>query len=639
MSRRLRRDLHKRISSAGYQKISGDLEVTGALIGPSMAGVVTAIEKIVSGTTTPVQLTISRCEGAYKAIILQWLVQYNLMNFDHYEIQVSDDDATWYSLEFDGTDWKDAADADTDVALPLLVHIPIPFSGTEANPTGRTLYYRMRQVTILGATSAWSVSASTTSSTIQTGDLAANVVTTNKILAGAVTADKITAATIQTLLLKAAFIWVGFAGGGTYDSPNEGDRRIYVDDDEITFQIYTKGAWSTERQIVFGGVDANSNFRPFLACRGVLGDITDSPLLDPIPSRNHHLFKFDNNAEDQHGVDPWTVTTGAFVYSSGIKWEGTHSLSPSATLLAANYDGGWAVGDSVTGAFMFRDDSTTQIAGDVLIWKSTVGNDRITLFYTSSQEMILSTDQGATETSVTSAALSANTWHFVGVTYDSVANKAYLRVDDVEYSFTPTGSWTQTTGLFYLYVQGSGTYQHRVDDLLLSHDTAMDPDLFFQHVTRNVAWTAIYAALDLLLKPKPGGRVVINDAPDASGGTWHKFADPATGWKASKTAWATSDDFAQGLEVTFSEVPAGAKAVRVLVWQTTVLGDVYYRKSGDTNIANTPHASSEFSHGLMSANDGKVLAEIWLSADYKAQFTVKPNTVDLYIAYPLEYLL
>ena len=220
MSRRLRRDLHKRISSAGYQKFSGDIEVDGRIIGPSIERIVTAIQKIVAGTTTPVQLTISRCEGAFKAIILQWLVQYNLMNFDHYEVQVSDDDATWYSLEFDGTDWKDAADADTDVVYPLLVHIPIPFGGTEAEPSGKTLYYRMRQVTILGATSAWSASASATSATIQTGDLAANIITANKILAGTITATELAA-----LIITAREI--AFSGGVyTPDDPAPTDSVI-----------------------------------------------------------------------------------------------------------------------------------------------------------------------------------------------------------------------------------------------------------------------------------------------------------------------------------------------------------------------------------------------------------------------------
>lgn len=196
MSRRLRRDLHKRISSAGYQKISGDLEVTGALIGPSMANVVTAIMKIVAGTLTPVQLTISRCEGGYKSIILQWLVQYNLMNFDRYEVQVSSDESNWYSLEFDGSDWKDTLNADTDVVAPLIVHVPIPFGGTAENPTAVTLYYRMRQVTILGVASTWSATASDTTSLIQTGDLAANIVTANKILAGTITAAELAAGII-----------------------------------------------------------------------------------------------------------------------------------------------------------------------------------------------------------------------------------------------------------------------------------------------------------------------------------------------------------------------------------------------------------------------------------------------------------
>ena len=814
MSRRLRRDLHKRVSSAGYQKFNGDIEVTGNIIGPSMANVVTAIDKIVAGTTTPVQLTITRCEGGYKSIILQWLVQYNLMNFDHYEIQVSDDGSTWYSLEFDGSDWKDTLDADTDVVAPILVHVPIPFGGTEAAPTAVTLYYRMRHVTILGVASAWSATASDTTSLVQTGDIVANAVTsgkiianaittskvnalaitaekiaasaitvgkiasnavqtqnlsviarelinnisqtevlngwgginedgsgstsimslvdvtvngavtkvlrifnsgnrsirsktfpvnhdkiyrytiwlrknstegliylglsafdevnegyegssngsgdkliklynastrayssesanmyfhlgfdqtvwteyttyivganrdvndcpqhklctyiaklgsdttdvairilnwsnissrtldlcspsitevgagqivaenivanaitagkilagavetdklavnavvavkiaanavtavkiianaitTNKILAGAVTADKITAATLQTLLLKAAYVWVGFAGSGTYDSPDEGDRRIYVDDDEILFQIYTDGAWSAERQIAFGGVDANSNFRPFIACRGVLGDITDSPLLDPIPSRSHHLFKFDNNAEDQHGVDPWTVTLGAFVYDAGTKWEGTHSLAPSAVLLNAWYAGGWEIGNSVTACFMIRINDDVLIGHDIFEWGVATDPDYINIEMSGSAKRVLkvTVKKGGTSTTITASAFTRSVWHFVEFTYDKDANKAYLRIDDVKYSSTPSGTWGSGTNSFFLTLIGGASYDRFIDDLLLSHDTAMDPDLFFQHVTRNVAWTADYFAADLLLKPKLGGAVVLD---------------------------------------------------------------------------------------------------------------------------------
>ena len=120
---------------------------------------------------------------------------------------------------------------------------------------------------------------------------------------------------------------------------------------------------------------------------------------------------------------------------------------------------------------------------------------------------------------------------------------------------------------------------------------------------------------------------------------WYKFADPATGWKASKTTWATADDFDAGLEVTFSEVPAGAKAVRVLIYQSRTFSNVYYRKSGDANISNTPNATLEVSHQVGTEEDRAVLTPIWLSADYKAQFTVVNINTNLYIAYPAEYLL
>ncbi len=120
--------------------------------------------------------------------------------------------------------------------------------------------------------------------------------------------------------------------------------------------------------------------------------------------------------------------------------------------------------------------------------------------------------------------------------------------------------------------------------------------------------------------------------------SWHKFSDPPTGRKATKATWATADDFGQGLEVTFSEVPAGAKAVRSLVEQATTPSWVYWRKSGDTNIANSP-ADSEYSHALMKAEDGVVLAVLWLSSDYKVQFTITNTSTDLYVGYPTEYLI
>jgi len=484
------------------------------------------------------------------------------------------------------------------------------------------------------------VAAKIAAGAVETSKLAAYAVIADKIAANAITAGKISANTLQTLLLKAIYLWIGYAGTGDYDNPDEGDRRIYADGDEILFQIYTKGAWSTERQIVLGGVDSNSNFRPFLACRGVLGDITDSPLLDPIPTRDHHLFKFDNNAEDQHGVDPWTVTSGAFTYSSDTKWEGTHSLASSGTFFSAWYDGGWNIGDSVTGCFMFRDNGGTAII-DILSWGGVVYQNYILLRYTIDEKIQIQFKKNGTVTSQTFGdSLALNTWHFICFTYNRETNTAYLRVNNNEYSFSPDGSWGSGSDYVYLSMANGGNGRF-LDDLLISNDTAMDPDLFFQHVKRNVAWTAEYFAHDILLKPKPGGRVVIDDGDtEPSGGTWHKIANPPTNWIASKTSGWTVDSFSGGLEVDFSNVvPAGTKAVRVIVAQSQTQDYIYWRKSGDSNISNTPYDSREVSHLVMFGDDDVAQAVIWLSGSYKAQFAVINTSAALYVAKPVEYLL
>ena len=120
--------------------------------------------------------------------------------------------------------------------------------------------------------------------------------------------------------------------------------------------------------------------------------------------------------------------------------------------------------------------------------------------------------------------------------------------------------------------------------------------------------------------------------------TWHKITDPPTGNKASKTSWATADSFSAGLSITFSECPAGTKAVKCNVSVATTVSKVYYRKSGDTNISNTPHASAEFSHHIARAIEGRQ-AELWLSDGLAVQLTVVDTGTDIYITYPQAYLL
>lgn len=191
MSRRIRRDIHKRISSSGYEQITGDLEIRGRLLGPTISDLVSSISVLSAHTTTPVPLTVTRCEGAYKGIILQCAVQYNLQNFSHYEWQVSSNQVDWYSLKSDGTDWKGTLNADTDVEGPMFVHTPIPFDGTAEVPVAVTLYYRVRQRTFSDAVCAWSAASSATTLLVENGDILGNTITGNKMEVGSIKAREL----------------------------------------------------------------------------------------------------------------------------------------------------------------------------------------------------------------------------------------------------------------------------------------------------------------------------------------------------------------------------------------------------------------------------------------------------------------
>lgn len=104
------------------------------------------------GTKTPDAPTLMRCNSDGSMIFLSWDKQYNLTNFKYYEIQVSDDGVDWYSVRFDGDDWKGTLDATTIEYGNNLLHTKIPYDGDN----GRTLSYRVRTTTYEDVTSDWS---------------------------------------------------------------------------------------------------------------------------------------------------------------------------------------------------------------------------------------------------------------------------------------------------------------------------------------------------------------------------------------------------------------------------------------------------------------------------------------------------
>ena len=132
------------------------------------------------GTTTPTAPTLQAwAEGRFMR--LTWDRQYLLTNLDHYDMQGSQDETNWYSLENDGDDWKDTVDATTRHDSEEYLHVAIPLDGTDDYPTGRTLHYRVRRVTRAATEGPWSNVATATAYPLTRGDLAESIVSAAKI--------------------------------------------------------------------------------------------------------------------------------------------------------------------------------------------------------------------------------------------------------------------------------------------------------------------------------------------------------------------------------------------------------------------------------------------------------------------------
>jgi len=136
------------------------------------------------GTTTPTQPT-ANAQGYYKTIVIKWDRQLNLTNFDHYEIQVSEDQSDWYSLAFDGEGafkgWGGALAGLTEVPIEYILHENIPAGGTEDNPTATTLYYRVRRVTKAADNSDWSAIVNGSTAAIASGDILVKAISAAKV--------------------------------------------------------------------------------------------------------------------------------------------------------------------------------------------------------------------------------------------------------------------------------------------------------------------------------------------------------------------------------------------------------------------------------------------------------------------------
>jgi len=212
-----------------------------------------------------------------------------------------------------------------------------------------------------------------------------------------------------------------------------------------------------------------------------------------------------------------------------------------------------------------------------------------------------------------------------------------------------------TDGDFWMEFDGSATYFKSVKhgakfSLQGENDSGItkimfeaDPDIWaglyyggFRRIETKADGAKVTGKLELT---DAGSKFYSPVGGEDSGGTWHPVTNPSTGFLGAKTSGWTADSFSGGWQVDFSSVvPAGTKAVRVSMYISAALGDLYWRKDGDANISNTPGASGEWSHRVQT-NTNHTVVEVWLSAAYKAQFAVSNVNQDIYLAYPVEYMI
>jgi hypothetical protein len=303
-------------------------------------------EEIINGftqagaTVTPIQLTLSAA-GGFRFITLSWAKQTYLSNLKEYQLQVSEDTVDWYALRFDGADWKGEQDAVFSTAATMVIHPNIRPAGTEEEPAGRMLYYRVRQRTMLDVFSKWSAVAGAQTTLTDTGDYAANSISANALKAAELFA--LFAHIGETLVIDPSYgisseeqVWA------------EGDTRAVLNSREIAFQYFIKllgmeaGAWQTMARLGLEGVEAAQVFsqdKLFITNDDMSGRRSKGyDIGTPYLSANSRVVHYDTDMLDQNGNQLFTMSgIGALVGDTGEIVVILKAAAPYATEAKALY--------------------------------------------------------------------------------------------------------------------------------------------------------------------------------------------------------------------------------------------------------------------------------------------------------------
>ena len=451
------------------------------------------------------------------------------------------------------------------------------------------------------------VAGSIASNAITATKIATNAVTAEKILAGTITAEEMHVDALEAQFLEAEEVNIGFTGSGEVKDASAGDRKTFIDGDEIQVQeylgdegTYDPTKWSTVNGVKIGGVDGSGVFTSGVSCRQVVNPLADTPSQESVPGPTFRAFSYETNLGDQFGNLP-DVSTNVEQGSGWSKF-GSKSLSAisSSLLGSTSYNDLVVLGQNVVfGCWVnlnWGGTPATVCNFFGLTYQLTVPSVQflsVSINYdpgferwsASLTEYIGGSYlQQVLVTSEMSIAEAEDTPHYVGAVYDFDNLKLYLVVDgevSVGTVASPTITSAGTTNKVEFVVTkdyGTDASTINLDDVCFSTDEASPVDILIQHYNHNVPWNTDYSAKDVAIIPAEGGYVNLQHSPT-------KHYAPVAGEKSAGTyiplphvnrpsAWVLSGGTADSYtDVDFSSyVPTGVKALR-LRYQINWTGD------------------------------------------------------------------
>jgi hypothetical protein len=488
---------------------------------------------------------------------------------------------------------------------------------------------------------------------------------------GSLTTDRMYADFLQSLFLQADQVVIGYHtnGTGTYGSPEEGDTMMYLSGNTILRAERISGSWIAK--MVLGTLTAGA-FAAVLAACTLCHPANPPSSYEALPNPNFRVFNFENNVEDQFGIDDWDPKV-QIDYDTTIKKYGTCSLWANNTFFSYMWSGkNGTVGNSQSAATWIYCDVTNGEVDDVngllIISLADAGDNNVIDLYLIKEAssnilkfriQIIKSDVYELQYTIPMTVIH-NEWHYVGFVYNSSSDIIKIIFNDTIIYTSDVIGGTWGTGNIYIrlsaarnFVSTHSVYNVHLDEVLCYFDKYLDPNLLAAHYTHGLAWNTEYSADDIYIRPNTEGRVITDNPIRSNTGyqnslgeynyAWHRVADPTPGaaWPFIKTSWSGTNDFdSHGWTLDYSSyVTPGTKAIRVTIYQTGSNDGWYWRPYGDTNISNTPASSpTELTQLVAITGDAILQIVIYLSSDYKFEITAANAAIDLYVSAPIEEL-